>query len=102
VAEEEWIENFRMSRACFYQLCDMVSAYLRRNPLSIRKPLSVEKQVGIFLYYICDEGRLRKTANAFGIAKSTTSKVVREVALVISETMAYLIHLPTTETEVKQ
>ena len=55
----------------------------------------------MFLYYVSDEGRLRKTANAFGTAKSTTSKVIREVARVISEQMADYIKLPETEQEVK-
>jgi hypothetical protein len=66
----------------------------------MRVPISVEKRVGVFLYYIVDEGRLRKTANAFGIAKSTTSKVIREVSTAISVNMSHFIKLPQTEEEV--
>ena len=34
-------------------------------------PLSLEKQVAVTLYYLADERRMRKVANAFGIGKST-------------------------------
>ena len=40
-------------------------------------PLSVEKRVGVTLYYLADKGRMRKVANAFGVGKSTVFKLVR-------------------------
>ncbi len=36
----------------------------------MRSPVDVEKQVALTLYYLSDEGRLRKTANAFGLSRS--------------------------------
>ena len=39
----------------------------------IRDHISVEMQVACTLYYLADEGRLRKAANAFGISKSSAS-----------------------------
>ena len=50
----------------------------------MQMPLSVEKQVAVTLYYLADEGRMRKVANAFGIGKSTFLKVVRRVTMAIS------------------
>ena len=44
-------------------------------------PLSVEKRVGVPLYYLADEGRMRKVANAFGVGKSTVLKLVRSRVL---------------------
>ena len=38
-------------------------------------PLSLEKPVAVTLYYLVDERRMRKLANAFGIGKSTVLKV---------------------------
>ena len=43
----------------------------------MRSPFSVERQVASTLYYLQDEGRLRKVANSFGMGKSTTSAKVR-------------------------
>ena len=47
-------------------------------------PLSVETQVAVTLYYLPDEGRMGKVANAFGIGKSTVLNVVRRVTMTIS------------------
>ena len=33
----------------------------------MRAPVDVERQVALTLNYLSDEGRLRKTANAFGL-----------------------------------
>ena len=58
-------------------------------------------QVAITLYYLSDEGRLRKTANVFGISHQTVSKIVRKVFKAIT---VYLgpkyVKLPFTEQEV--
>ena len=50
----------------------------------MRKAVSVEVQLAVTLYYLADEGRLRKFANAFGLAKSTVSVIIRRVTSVIS------------------
>ena len=45
--------------------------------MNMRVPTSVEKQVAMTLFYLADEGRLRKVANAFGVSRSTVSLVTR-------------------------
>ena len=68
----------------------------------MRAPISVEKQVAVTLYYLSDEGRYRKVANAFGISRSSVSKVVRNVSFVITKHLGpKYISLPETEEEVK-
>jgi len=52
---------------------------------NMRSPVEVERQVVLTLYYLSDEGRLRKTANAFGLLRSTT---VRRLACVITIQLA--------------
>lgn len=77
---EEWKENFRMSKPSnFMKLCNQLRPYIEKETTRFRKPLSVEAQVAITLYYIADEGRMQKVANAFEIAKCTVSVVVRFV-----------------------
>ena len=41
-------------------------------------------QVAVKMYDLSDEGRFRKTANAFGIAKNTVSVIIRQVTKGIS------------------
>ena len=82
---EEWKENFRMSERSFYILCEELRPYIQKETTRFRKPISVEKQVASTLYYLSDEGRLRKVANAFGIGKSTASRIIRRVTQAISK-----------------
>ena len=86
-----------MSEASFYMLCED----LRLPKLS--KPVSVETQVAATLYYLADEGRMRKVSNSFGLGKATVSKVIRRVTSVISEKLgAMYIVLPKTKEEVEE
>ena len=82
--DEEWHENFRMSRDNFLKLCQQLRPFLIKQVTRFRKPIEVEKQLAITLYYLADEGRFRKVSNAFGVAKSTVSVIVRRVCEVIT------------------
>ena len=68
----------------------------------MRNPIAVECQVVIFLYYISDEGRYRKTPNAFGVSRSSVSILIRKVAKIVVEHLGLeLIKLRKTLTEVE-
>lgn len=82
--EEEWRENFRMSRGSLYKLADELRPYIEGKRTIMRTPVDVIKQVAVTLYYLSDEGRLRKTANAFGISRQVVSKIVRKVCKAIT------------------
>ena len=57
---EEWKENFRMGKD---KLCGELRPFIERKVTNMRLPVSVETQVASTIYYLSDEGRLRKTAN---------------------------------------
>ena len=98
VVAEEWRESFRMSKENFMKLCDKVRPFLLKQSTNMRSPISVEKQVAVTLYYLSDEGRYLKVANAFGIGKSTVSETVRRVCKCISIVLGpEYIKLPTSE-----
>ena len=60
-------------------------------------------QVAVTMYYLSDEGRFRKNANAFGIAKNTVSMIIRQVTKAISNHLAdKYFKLPRTEEEVNE
>ena len=56
VLEEEWKENFRMSRVNFLKLCNELRVYIERRTTIMRAPVDVERQVALTLYYLSDEG----------------------------------------------
>ena len=58
----------RKSKQSFDKLCTELSPYRENRETNMRSPVSVEKQVALTLYYLSDEGRLRKVANSLGLA----------------------------------
>ena len=64
--DEEWRENFRMSRTSLLALSEELRPYIDGQTTAMRAPIELVKKVALTLYYLSDEGRLRKTANAFG------------------------------------
>ena len=99
----EWKENFRMSHPTFMELCEDLRPLLERKSTRMRRPISVETQMAVTLYYLSDEGRYRKVANAFGISRSSVSIIVRRVCAAISEYFGPShVRLPTSEREVQE
>ena len=92
-----------MREASFYMLCEELRPYLTKQTTKLRKPVSVETQVAVTLYYLADEGRMRKISNSFGLGKATVSKVIRRVTSVISVKLGpkYIV-LPKTKKEVEE
>ena len=66
VPSEEWRENFRMSRATFFLLCDMLKPHVEHQSTRIRSLVEVERQVALALYYLADEERMRKLQMLLG------------------------------------
>ncbi|XP_065195781.1 putative nuclease HARBI1 [Sycon ciliatum] len=64
----------------------------------MRASITVETQVAVLLYYVSDEGRLSKTANAFGISRASVSIIVRRVSKAFTLCLGpkYIV-LPTSE-----
>ena len=59
--------------------------------------------MAVTLYYLSDEGRLRKSANAFSIGRSTVSTIIRNVTYVLAVFLGpNYIKLPTAEDKVKE
>mgnify|MGYP002804379298 FL=1 len=101
VTAEEWKDNFRMCERSFNHLCDELMPYLQKQNAHLRKALSVKVRVAVTLYYLSDEGRYRKTANAFGISVATVSIIVREVCRAVTFLGRKYISLPTTSHDVQ-
>ena len=75
--------------------------FIEKTTTRMREPISVETQVAMTLYYLSDEGRFRKVANAFGVGKSTVSETIRNVCKILSsECGPKYIKLPSTIEEI--
>lgn len=100
---EEWKENFRMSRSSLVRLSEELRPYIEGKSTRMRQPVDVMKKVACTLYYLSDEGRMRKTANAFGLSRQVVSKIVREVSTAITNYLGPVyIKPPFTEAKVTE
>ena len=67
-----YYKNFRMSKSSFDALCERLGPHIARQTTPFRAPISVERRVGMTLYYLASEGGgQRITANQFGVGIST-------------------------------
>ena len=94
--DEEWQQNFRMTRPQFMELADCVRPSLEPEPSSFRPDaLSVEKKLAATLYYLKDQGSYRMTCNSFGISLPCLSKTVRSVCSAINTALGpEILRLP--------
>ena len=91
-----------MSRKSFEELCQLIGQYVVKQKTRFCNAVPVEKKIACTLYYLSDEGKMRKIVNAFSLGKSTVSKVIREVCKSISINLKCLIKLPNTINEVNE
>uniref|UniRef100_A0A667XT45 Putative nuclease HARBI1 n=1 Tax=Myripristis murdjan TaxID=586833 RepID=A0A667XT45_9TELE len=102
VAPEEWRENFRMSRSALVNLSERLRPHVEGVKTQMRSPVDVLTKVACTVYYLSDEGKLRKTANAFGLSRQVVSVIVRQVCKAITVFLGPdYIKTPNTEAEVK-
>ena len=85
VPESDWKENFCLLSSSFKELCNKLKLYLQKKSTRMRAPISVETQVASFLYYISDEGRYRRTANLFGVSRTSVSLLFQRVFYLIAK-----------------
>ncbi|KAM3877026.1 uncharacterized protein ACN63O_012576 [Diretmus argenteus] len=102
VLDAEWRENFRMSRSSVVALSEELRPHIEAETTNMRTSIDPLKRVALSLYYLSDEGRLRKTANAFGVSRQAVSVIVRQTCRAITVHLGpKLIKLPFTEPEVE-
>ena len=100
---EEWKANFRMCKQTFDVLCREVGPYISRKITCLTTPAPVGKQIAITLHYLSDGRRMKKTANALGLAPCTVSVIVVRVTQATSSHLASTyVKVPSTEAEIKE
>ncbi|XP_025060606.1 protein ANTAGONIST OF LIKE HETEROCHROMATIN PROTEIN 1-like [Alligator sinensis] len=86
--DQQWRENFRMTKATFLEICAELTPELRRQTTNMRVPLSVEKRVAIAIWKLATPNCQRSVANQFGVGKSTAGSAIREVCTAIRKVLA--------------
>ena len=96
--DEEWKENFRMTRRSFNKLCVMMEGVMRPESVTVRAPVPLEMRVAIVLYTLASCAQYRIVANQFGVHKSTVKKFVYIFCKgMVSSVIHNFIKVPTPE-----
>lgn len=97
---EEFKESFRMSKPLFTKIVEDLRDELapKPNPISTRKPTSVEKQVGICLFKLASCCEYRVVGRVFGVHKSTVKKFFYKVIKALNKKLLWkVIKMPDQE-----
>lgn len=85
--DHQWLQNFRMRKSTFLELCSRLAPALQRQKTRMRVPLSVEKRVAIALWKLATSVCYRDVGNQFGVGRSTAGSVVLEVCRAIQKVL---------------
>lgn len=86
----DWIENFRISHETFNYLCQQLRPVIEKLNTRLRCSLSVEKRVGVTLWYLATPMEFRSIEHLFGIARCTACVIVHDTCKAIVEVLMKL------------
>ena len=75
--DNDWIENFRMSKDSFEYLCAELSPHIAKRNTDFRKAIAVRHRVAVALYWLADSARYRTIGNLFRVGKSTVCTILK-------------------------
>ena len=75
--DEQWVENFRMTRLTFNKVCRVLEPDLSPMENNVGDAIVVQKQVAVTIYWLATPTEYRTIGNLFGVAKSTALKCIQ-------------------------
>uniref|UniRef100_A0A3B3HKA2 DDE Tnp4 domain-containing protein n=1 Tax=Oryzias latipes TaxID=8090 RepID=A0A3B3HKA2_ORYLA len=92
---ELWVSNFRMRQETFEMLCVRLSPILSYEDTTLRQPISVQKCVGVGLWWLATGAGYRTLAHLCGISAASVCLIVRVFCHAVrNEMMREYIKLP--------
>lgn len=85
--EEDWIENYRVSRNTFLYLCNELRPTIQRQNTRMRQAIKVEHRVAITLWCLATCAEYRSIGHLFGVARSTVCVIVHNTCSAIVDVL---------------
>ena len=76
--EEDWIENFRLSKDTFYFICEKLDSLIKRQNIHLCRAICVEHRVATTLWRLATCSEYRTIAHLFGVARCTVCMIVHD------------------------
>ena len=83
--DDQWMENFRITKATFEILCDDLCPSFPDQARSVQEQLQLNHRVAIAVYLMAFFAEYRTIANLFGVGKSTVHKCTHDVCTAMAE-----------------
>lgn len=83
--DEEWKAQFRVSRATFDFLLELIGPAIKRRRTNYRVPIEPRRRLAITLWWFARSGEYRTIADMFDVGIATVCKIVRQVSSAIVE-----------------
>lgn len=93
--DEEWKAQFRVSRATFDYLVEVLGPAIKRRRTNYRVPIEPRRRLAITLWWFARSGEYRSIADMFGVGIATVCIIVRQVTSAIVERLYHrFVSLP--------
>ncbi|XP_051579062.1 uncharacterized protein gpr132a isoform X1 [Myxocyprinus asiaticus] len=76
--DDQWLEDFRVSRETFKSICTTVKPALERRDTAFRLCIPLEKRVAIALYKLASTSEYRTVGNLFAVSQTSVCRCVHE------------------------
>ena len=79
-SDDQWYANFQISKNTFHFLVDELRADLKRQDTEMRKAVTVQRKIALFLYYLASTDSYRSLGNLFGLSRGFVCICLRQVS----------------------
>uniref|UniRef100_A0AAQ5Y718 DDE Tnp4 domain-containing protein n=1 Tax=Amphiprion ocellaris TaxID=80972 RepID=A0AAQ5Y718_AMPOC len=83
--DDQWKAQFRVSRATFDYLVELIGPAIKRRRTNYRVPIEPRRRLAITLWWFARSGEYRSIADMFGVGIATVCIIVRQVTVAIVE-----------------
>uniref|UniRef100_A0A8D3D085 DDE Tnp4 domain-containing protein n=1 Tax=Scophthalmus maximus TaxID=52904 RepID=A0A8D3D085_SCOMX len=93
--DEQWKAQFRVSRATFDHLLQLIGPAIKRRKTNYRVPIEPRRRLAITMWWLARSGEYRSIADMFGVGIATVCTIVRQVSSAIVERLFHrFVSLP--------
>lgn len=85
--EQDWLENFRISRCTFQFLCDKLRSSIERQNTQFHRALCLEHRVAINFWCLATCCEYCTIAHLFGVARCTVCVIVHDTCKAIIDVL---------------
>lgn len=93
--EEEWMQNFRMSRATFTMLCDKLRPYSSKKDTRLRKCIAMERRIALCIWRLATNSSYREIGHLFGVSTASACIITNSIcSTLVKYIMPRYVRLP--------